>query len=690
MTAFDSVIDKLTDKGAKLRMTGEGRASAQCPAHDDGNPSLSITRETDRVLVKCQAGCDTGEVLAALDLTPADLFDQPRDKDPSRRQIVATYDYTDDHEALLFQVVRFEPKDFRQRKPDGAGGWIWKLGDTPRVLYRLPQVLAAAKAGQSVYVVEGERDVQAIEKAGAVATCNPGGAGKWKAHHTAALTGAQVVVVADRDDPGRAHARDVLTSLRKAGISARKFEPATGKDTADHLAAGLTLADLAPVTADTDEPAPDALPSNDLEAVRARFPRLDLAALLSAQRPPREWVIPGLIPAGAAVALIAPAGTGKSLLLLSAMIGVARGDRAFAGLPIPRARRVVLVDMENTEDDLADRLLALGITAADVADLENLVIIHLPPLTPLDTEAGGLEFGALIDAYAIQAGDVVVLDSLQRVVKGPENDSDTLRAFYRCTGMALKKRGLAVVRTDNTGKEPDKGARGTSGKRDDVDVELILTRDTDHPDRLRIKPGKPRLPDIASVLINRDTDDDGHLSFTTAGDPFRALVGDAHQALARLDIPIGTGERKAAATIKANGLTIVRAALRVAIKERKSPLWLVPEMSEMTAPSLFGAPPDTEPETDRAGPPRRTHGAPTQNDKSEHEKRAEPPRRNMRADDAGAPADTAPPLPLSKERRAGARNDPTETKCPLCPTGMAPPGRGICPTCDDQTRTTAT
>jgi hypothetical protein len=433
------------------------------------------------------------------------------------------------------------------------------------------------------------------------------------------------------------------------------------------------------------EPEPETV--DDLEVVRQRFPRLDIAALLSAQRPPREWVIPGLIPAGAAVALIAPAGTGKSLLLLSAMIGVARGDRTFAGLPIPRARRVVLVDMENTEDDLADRLLALGITAADVGDLENLVIIHLPPLTPLDTEAGGLEFGALIDAYAIQAGDVVVLDSLQRVVKGPENDSDTLRAFYRCTGMALKKRGLAVVRTDNTGKDADKGARGTSGKRDDVDVELILTRDTDHPDRLRIKPGKTRLPDIASVLINRDTDDDGHLSFTTAGDPFRALVGDAHQALVRLDIPIGTGERKAAATIKANGLTIVRAALRVAIKERKNPLWLVPEMSEMPAPSLFGAPTDTEPETDRAEPPRRTNGAPTQNDESEHEKRAEPPRRSECADNTGAPADSAPPLPLSKERRAGARNDLTETKCPLCPTGMAPPGRGICPTCDTKTRT---
>jgi hypothetical protein len=663
MTAFDQLLTALETGGNTV--TGNGRQRmARCPSHDDGHASLSVTQGNDRVLIKCQAGCDTDDILGKLDLTRADLFDTPL-QNGNGRQIVATYDYLDEAGTMLFQVVRFEPKDFRQRRPDGASGWDWTLGNTRRVLYRLPQVLAAAKAHQSVYVVEGERDVHSIEITGAIATCNPGGAGKWRPHHTAALAGAKVVVVADRDTPGRAHARQVIASLRTAGISARLLEPATGKDTTDHLAAGLALTDLAPVADEVDELAP----VGDLDAVRARFHRLDIAALLSADRPPREWVIPGLIPAGAAVALIAPAGTGKSLLLLAAMIGVARGDRAFAGLPIPRARRVVLVDMENTEDDLADRLLALGITAADVVDLENLVIIHLPPLTPLDTEAGGLEFGALIDAYAIQAGDVVVLDSLQRVVKGPENDSDTLRAFYRCTGMALKKRGLAVVRTDNTGKETDKGARGTSGKRDDVDIELILTRDPDHPDRLRIKPGKSRLPDIISVLINRDVDDDGHLSFTTAGDPFRALVGDAHQVLELLNIPVETGERKAAEIIKAHGQAVVRAALRVAIKERKNPLWTVSEMSEMPTPSTHGAPSGAEVETDRAELSRRTYGAPPENGDSEHKTRAEHPRRTLRATDAGAPADTAPPLPLSKERRAGARDHlrvKPDLPCPAC------------------------
>jgi hypothetical protein len=117
------------------------------------------------------------------------------------------------------------------------------------------------------------------------------------------------------------------------------------------------------------------------QATRERFPRLDLAALLSVERPAREWLWWRLIPLRAAVATVAPAGTGKSLLILALMIAIARGDRAFAGLRITN-RRVFLVDMENTEDDLADRFRDLGVTAAEVASLDNLVFLHLPMLPP--------------------------------------------------------------------------------------------------------------------------------------------------------------------------------------------------------------------------------------------------------------------------------------------------------------------
>jgi hypothetical protein len=79
-----------------------------------------------------------------------------------------------------------------------------------------------------------------------------------------------------------------------------------------------------------------------------------------------------------------------------------------------------------------------------------------------------------------------VLDSFQRVTSGPENDSDTIRAYYLHTGIRLKRRGITVIRTDNTGKDINAGARGSSGKRDDLDVELILTPDTAHPEPPRV------------------------------------------------------------------------------------------------------------------------------------------------------------------------------------------------------------
>jgi hypothetical protein len=353
----------------------------------------------------------------------------------------------------------------------------------------------------------------------------------------------------------------------------------------------------------------------DPDSLRQRFPRLDLATLLSAERPPREWVVDGLIPAGTSVALIAPAGTGKSLLLLGCMIAVARGDRDFAGLPISRRRRVLLIDMENTEDDLADRLTALGIAAVDVTALDRLVILHLPPLLPLDTPDGGSELISLLDAYEVGAGDVVVLDSLQRVVKGPEDKSDTLRDFVRCVGMALKRRKVTVIRTDNMGRDEAKGARGTTGKRDDVDVELLLTRTAAHPGQLKIKPGKLRLPGITSVLINREVDDDGRLTFNTAGDPFRARVAHASGVLEALNIPVEAGDRKAAPVIAASGQVVTREALRAAIKERKNPLGI--------APDTDGAPLDAEAGTECAEQSRRTHCAPVENRESEHENRAE-------------------------------------------------------------------
>lgn len=264
-------VDRLLPLLEGVKPTGDSRWKARCPAHDDRDPSLSVTEVDDRVLLKCFAGCPTEDIVEKLGLEMGDLF---AEKSNGRREIVATYDYVDEAGELLFQVVRSEGKQFLQRRPDGKGGWVWKLGDTRRVPYRLPRVLAAVKRGEGVFVVEGERDVHALEGEGLVATCNSGGAGKWRQEHAEPLRGAEVVVVADRDEPGRRHATQVAASLQDVAATVDVVEPAVGKDISDHLAAGKSVGLVVEVDEDSGSTPSDTRATAQQSRELAREPRI--------------------------------------------------------------------------------------------------------------------------------------------------------------------------------------------------------------------------------------------------------------------------------------------------------------------------------------------------------------------------------------------------------------------------------
>ena len=188
----------------------KGEYQALCPFHPDRNPSLSVN--FDKGVYFCQ-GCQSSGPLSRLaQRLGVDVqFCRPYKKED--QQIVATYDYPDKDGQLLFQTVRYAPKDFRQRHPDGAGGWVPDIKGIKRVLYRLPEVLEAVKKGETVYIVEGEKDADNLRKLGLIATTNPMGAGKWKPEYSESLTGATVVIIPDNDEPGRKHAQQVVQSL---------------------------------------------------------------------------------------------------------------------------------------------------------------------------------------------------------------------------------------------------------------------------------------------------------------------------------------------------------------------------------------------------------------------------------------------------------------------------------------------
>lgn len=233
-----------------VKSTASGWA-ARCPAHEDCNASLSVAEGRDgRILLNCFAGCSFDAICTALGVHKRELFqdDHPQ---PDRPRLVKTYDYTDPDGKTVFQVCRYEPKTFKQRRPDPSkpDGWAWDMRGVNRVLYRLPGVLEAVAAGRAVFIVEGEKDADTLAALGLCATCNAGGAGKWQPGYTAALAGAKVCIIPDKDGPGRNHAALIQAALtgKAAFVQVVELPDRNGrkvKDAFDWTAAGGTVEEL--------------------------------------------------------------------------------------------------------------------------------------------------------------------------------------------------------------------------------------------------------------------------------------------------------------------------------------------------------------------------------------------------------------------------------------------------------------
>ena len=209
------MLDDLLDRLDGVRQSG-ARWTARCPAHDDRRASLSVGRGDDgRWLLKCHAGCTFPSIVGALGIDARDLFPSNGHRRRPQRREAAVYDYDG-----VFEVVRYEPKDFRQRRPDGRGGRLWNLeGVTPR-LYRLNDLTGHERA----IIAEGEKDVDRLWSLDLPATCNAGGAGQWRPEHTEQLKVAgvrRVTIVPDADDAGRTHGQTVAQACADAGLGVR-------------------------------------------------------------------------------------------------------------------------------------------------------------------------------------------------------------------------------------------------------------------------------------------------------------------------------------------------------------------------------------------------------------------------------------------------------------------------------------
>ncbi len=257
--------------------------TAKCPAHDDRRNSLCINQGTNgSVVLKCQAGCDTRNVLAAVNKTFSDLY--PPRRENTTREIY--YDYTDENGNLLYQVIRKMPeKKFFQRTPDGNGGWIWSIKDVRKVLYRLPEVIRGVSNGQCIFIVEGEKDANNLARLGLCATTNSGGAKKWQDDFADFFRGSLVAILPDNDEPGFEHAQLVASKLfgkaKTVKIVTLPNLPPKG-DVSNWLSAGGTKEELLALVEATPEWKPDVQAEINSNVVAAD--RKNLTELGNAER----------------------------------------------------------------------------------------------------------------------------------------------------------------------------------------------------------------------------------------------------------------------------------------------------------------------------------------------------------------------------------------------------------------------
>ncbi|MFD8386184.1 hypothetical protein ACFV2X_48090 [Streptomyces sp. NPDC059679] len=310
--SYDRIISALEALGSRFASRQTHKVKAQCPAHEDREPSLAVDYKPleRKTLICCHAGCRAEDVLAELGLKLEDLYDEPKPRETNTRHriprarlsSVATptrtnrteaaqkkeakpacsgrhveverYEYADANGTIVGTKIRRECSGCPTCKPEGAKpgkkiSWERPAADGPGIerkmpeqppLYRTPQLLAAPK-GSAVYLGEGERVVAAAESLGLLATTKPGSAQtRWNPDHTPLLAGQHVVILADRDTPGYKSAWDARDALLAEAASVTVLQTPIedkGADLVDHLAAGLTLADLVAVPEDdTATPAP--------------------------------------------------------------------------------------------------------------------------------------------------------------------------------------------------------------------------------------------------------------------------------------------------------------------------------------------------------------------------------------------------------------------------------------------------
>jgi len=441
-----------------------GKGMALCPFHNDTKPSLSVDLKTGHFhCFGCSAkgsvfdfymrkhGVGFKEAKEAL-ATQAGLLSEPQ------RKIVKTYNYTDESGNLLYQVVRYEPKGFAQRRPDGNGGWIWNLDGVRRVLYNLPEVIKA----EVVFLTEGERDCENLRELGLVGTTNAMGAGKWRTEYNQHLKEKDVVILSDNDPEGKKHALDVAKSLIGVAKSVKLIDlpnlPEKGDIsdwTGNQKAEGKDNETIRDSLLNIIGKTPEWQPPKEVALIDQLLKWNDIAML----DVKTEYLLEGLIPSGAITLLFGRGGIGKTWLALQISRTIAEG-LPFGNLQTIKTP-VYYVDFENPLAVLKERIEKIG-------KAQNLYIWHISnQISPPRLDS--LEW---IQYQELPPG-LLIFDTLRASHLSDENDSRPI-AVIMGRLKELREKGFTILLLHHTPKSNENIFKGSTALLDLADCILGL------------------------------------------------------------------------------------------------------------------------------------------------------------------------------------------------------------------------
>jgi putative DNA primase/helicase len=411
-----------------VKPSGDGY-SALCPAHHDRHNSLSIGEgEGGRVLLHCHAGCSVEQVCAGLgielkDLMPASTMRRP---EPS---IIKAYDYTDETGKLLYQNCRLEPKGFRQRKPDGNGGFVWKLNGVRRVPYRLPELLESAL--EIIFLAEGEKDADSLAALGLLAS----NLKNWRPDFNQFIARfSTVILLQDHDKSGVKQAADAahiiggsVPELKVVDLYADEpLSDKGGKDVTDWIEAGGTAELLFKlVVAASPLCKPEKAGKSSLSVVRMADVEPEVV----------HWLWYPYIALGKLTILEGDPGLGKSWLTCAIAASVSLGH----GLPGAEPSEPGNVLMLSAEDGLSDTLRPR--LDAVMADANRVFALN----EPLTFDAAGL---SNLEAVAIEySPKLVVIDPLFAYTGGKTDihRANECRAISAPLAVIAQRCGCAIV-----------------------------------------------------------------------------------------------------------------------------------------------------------------------------------------------------------------------------------------------------